>query len=383
MGHEGGVRTDRNRNTILAEFIELGVDGVLWLDSDMVYPPDIIERYLELEKLHGEMSIIGALYFKRSAPHSPIGYTASDDPRRPYRPIMPQLIKRGTIYEVEGLGYGGMYVPMSVYEKMGEKKWTKYGENFHDPKAESGNLTHDLVFCRDAREAGIKIFLHGSVRPGHIGEKLITEEDFFDNFPPRLLKHIKVLVCMPTTDTSLAYKAIAVMQARAGYPNVNFMAIEDENRDGFIAVANNCFKEFANDYHFFVYTAQDAMVANNWLANMLLEQYKTQKPLMAFNDGKWEGSLASFGMVEVMWAKQNYDGDLFFPGYHSHYADTELTQLAKSKKEYGYAPMAIMLEVDYDKGTTGDAKLNKKDKKLYTKRIKKLVQDPFLRKQFS
>lgn len=376
----GGVRTDRNRNGILKEFIKEEVDYILWLDADMVFPADILERYLELEKLHGEMSVIGCLYFKRTPDYTPIGYIDSGNPEKPFRPVMPQMIKRGKIYEVTGLGYGGMLVPMKVYDALGEKKWTRYGENFHNPEATEGNLTHDLVFCKDVREEGFKIFLHGSVRPGHIGEILVDEDTFFNHFPPRLLPGIKVQVIMPTTDVELAKKSAEIMKARAGY-DCEILIVEDKERHGFVRTVNDFFKK--TNAHFLVYTAQDAFVGNNWLAEALLEQFKTQAGLTAFNDGKWDGRLASFGMVEVGWAKQNYDGDLFFPEYNSHYCDTELTQIAKEKKSYCYAKDAIMMEIDYDKPVGKSKGTNRKDKKLYRKRIKKVVKDKELQKEFS
>lgn len=381
LRYQQGVRTDRNRNIILKDFMEADVDAVLWLDSDMVFPQDIIERYLEIEKLHGELSVIGCLYFKRTDGHKPIGYVDSGDPERPFRPVMPQLIKRGKIYEVTGLGYGGMMVSMNVYKKLGEDKWTKYGDNFHNPDATDGNLTHDLVFCKQVRDAGFQIFMHGSIRPGHIGEKLITEQDFFDKFPPKLFDGTKIAVCMPSVDMELAQKAAEVMKKRAGY-DCDILVVEDAERNGFIHTVNSVFKQKSDDYHFFVYTAQDAFVGQNWLANALLEQFKTQAGLTAFNDGKWDGELASFGMVECGWAKNNYDGNLFHPKYHSHYADTELTQIAKEDRNYCYAKDAVMIEVDYNKALGKEGGVNKKDRQLYRNRVHKVLKSKELKDQF-
>lgn len=377
---QGGVRTDRNRNAILKDFIDKGdIDYILWLDADMVYPHDIIKRYLELKKLHGEMSVIGCLYFKRSSPHSPIGYVDSGKDDKPFRPLMPQMVKKGKIYEVTGVGYGGMMVPMEVYDKLGDEKWTHYGVNFHIPDAEDGNLTHDLEFCRTVKKHGFKIFLHGSVRPGHIAEKLITEEDFYDNFPPRLLKGLKVMVAIPATDEKLATKAAKVMGKRAGY-DCDIRVILDKNKKGYTHVINSAYMVNNKKYDFFVYTAQDVFVGSNWLAEALKEQFKSQAGLISFNDGKWNGQLASFGLVETLWANKNYGGNLFYPEYKSHYGDTELTQIAKHDKNFSYAKDAVMLEVDYKKAI-GKGHVNKDDKKLYKQRIKDLVSDE-LAKQF-
>lgn len=372
LRYQRGVRTDRNRNIILIDFIEEKVDYVLWLDADMIYPSDIIERYLDIKKHNTEPSVIGCLYFKRTGDYSPIGYVDSGDPERPFRPLMPQLIKKGTIYEVTGLGYGGMMVDMKVYEGMGEDKWTRYGENFHNPQATTGNLTHDLVFCQDVKKHGFKIFLHGSIRPAHISDKMVTEKDFFDNFPPRMLDGVKIDVVMPTTDVELAMKSAEVMKARAGY-DCNIIIVEDKSRTGYVQTINKAFETSKSD--FFVYTAQDAFVGKDWLKNALIEQFRTQADLIAFNDGKWGGALAGFGLVNTSWAKLNYKGELFHPEYHSHYGDTELTQLAKHDNSFGYAENAIMMEIDYNKAIGKGGGVVKRDKKLYKKRIKDSVSE--------
>ena len=356
-------------NTDSGSFVG-GVGDACFHNCDMIFPADIIERFLEVKKFEKEPALIGCLYFKRTPDYNPIGYVDSDNPQQPYRPVMPQLIQKGKIYEVTGLGYGGMMVPMAIYEKMGVDKWTHYGDNFHNPHATSGNLTHDLEFCRSVKKAGFKIFMHGSVRPGHIGEKLITEEDFYNKFPPKLLKGLTVDVVMPTTDLEQAKKTAEALKARAGY-SCDIKIVEDKKRVGYVKTINSAFRD--SKANFFVYTAQDAFPGQNWLANALIEQFRTQAELVSFNDGKWNGQLAGFGLVARTWGITNYNGDLFYSGYHSHYGDTELTQIAKEKGTFTHAKEAIMLEVDYIKAIGESRGVVKADKKLYKKRIKKLV----------
>jgi hypothetical protein len=48
MIHKRGVRTDANRNAILAEAIkDRSIDYILWLDADMIYPLDIVVKYVK------------------------------------------------------------------------------------------------------------------------------------------------------------------------------------------------------------------------------------------------------------------------------------------------------------------------------------------------
>jgi hypothetical protein len=90
--------------------------------------------------------------------------------------------------------------------------------------------------------------------------------------------------------------------------------------------------------------------------------------LVCFHDGKWNGHLASFGAVQMSWCRTVYGGEIFYPGYHSHYGDTELTQIAKSQGRYAYAENAVMLEVDFNKIFGKGKGVVKADKDLFKKR---------------
>jgi hypothetical protein len=95
---------------------------------------------------------------------------------------------------------------------------------------------------------------------------------------------------------------------------------------------------------------------------------------LGFNDGKWQGALASFGLASRAWAAANYakeaaagaeQGPFFHPSYQRHYADAELTVLAMQAKGYVYEPNSVLVEVDWAKdGQTVDPA----DRALYRQR---------------
>jgi hypothetical protein len=387
-----GTRTDQNRNTILQEVLKDDtVDYILWLDSDMLYPATIIERYFDVLDMGLTIDVIGCLYFKRSYPYDPIAYEYNKDPGnkdiKPYRTILPSAIREDTIIEVDGIGYGGMMVNMNVYKKLGDKKWTVYGSNFHLPFDAPDHMTHDLVFCNDVKQAGMSIKLHGAVRPGHFCLHPVTMEDWqrvneeefrFKHNPP------KVLVIMPATNKEQATMAAEIMRKRAGADCDIAVVMDDEGR-GFVHVVNQIAKTYSHEV--IVYTAQDALVGDEWLKKALLRMLVTDAGLVSFHDGKWGGKLASFGMVQRSWFKDIYEGSLFYPGYWGNYADTELTQIAKQQGRYAYAPKAVMLEVDYEKALGRGKGVVAADKKLFKKRKKGgfggLVTDKELLEEFS
>lgn len=354
IAYKQGVRTDRNRNDILKIALDSGkFDYILWLDEDMLYPHDIILRYLEAEP-----EIIGCLYFKRSEPFDPIGYLKGKTEGK-YAPLNPVAIpKDKNTMEVDALGYGGMMVSMKTYEKMGDKKWTHYGENYHLPFESEGRLTHDIQFCKEAQECGVKILMHTKVKPGHIGERVVTETDYKlkDNKLPT------VTVIMPTTDMVMAQKAAKLMKSRAGYP-CRIIIAEDLDRSGFMKTFQNTLDKNPSD--FYVYTAQDAFVGNDWLKIAMNKMEETNAGLLAFNNGRWGGKMAAFGLVRHEWMVKNYGGRLFYEGYECHYADVELTLIAKQQGKFAYDGDSVMTEIDFDKDGKGT---NAHDKTLFAKR---------------
>ena len=336
--YQQGVRTDRNRNQILNRALERGgVDYILWLDSDMIFPNDIIEKYLESKK-----EVIGCLYFKRTEPHQPIGYVKSEDPDKPYRPIRPDQLREKGVYKVDGLGYGGMMVKMSVYEKLGEKKWTNYGDQFHNPNSKGlDSMSHDLRFCYDCQSEGIDIYLHSEVKPAHIGEIEVTEKDWYRCYRD------KIIVIMPHIDWQLANKTANLLKERSGITNecdVEYFIVEDTERSGFITTVNHFFKKEYGDYY--VYLAQDVFPGLNWLKIAYDTIKREKKGLLGFNAGRWHDRLASFGMVSRGFAEEIYGDKLFNDEYKSHFADVELTLIAKEMNQFVYEPKAVLFELD-------------------------------------
>lgn len=167
-----------------------------------------------------------------------------------------------------------------------------------------------------------------------------------DALPEVLGKPDQPLVVMPFIDADLARRSATQIGGRAG-AGVRILCIQDGKRHGFMAVANAAFRRSVAPQ--FGYVAQDAFGGRDWLAMALKALATRQGGLLAFNDGKWSGALAAFGLVEREWAHGNYDGDLFHPGYRRHYGDVELTLIAMQQKKFRFDPLSLMVEVDWGK----------------------------------
>ena len=171
-----------------------------------------------------------------------------------------------------------------------------------------------------------------------------------------------LVMVMPYTDVALARRTTELLARRAACDGL-LLAVHDAERAGFIAVANRIFR--ASRSALFGYVAQDAFAGREWGKRVIAALRDQKHGLLGFNDGKWSGLLAAFGVARRIWAGKNYAGDLFFPGYTSHYADVELTLLALEQGAYAYDPNCVMIEVDYEK----DGKpVNQSDQKIFAER---------------
>jgi hypothetical protein len=100
---------------------------------------------------------------------------------------------------------------------------------------------------------------------------------------------------------------------------------------------------------YFCYVAQDAYAGEFWLDYALDTIKKTKSGLLSFNDGRFFGKIAVFGLVSRQWLNTIYGKFLFYPKYKSHFADTELSIIASQTNKLVFNPNSLLIEVDYEK----------------------------------
>jgi len=167
------------------------------------------------------------------------------------------------------------------------------------------------------------------------------------------------LVVMPVIDLEMGKRSATLAATRANAEGV-VLVVLDTARLGLVHIHNQVFKSTKSVYY--AYLAQDAFVGREWLSLGLSALNQKTAGLLAFNDGKWQGQLASFGLARREWVKSIYPESFFFEGYKSHYADTELTLIAREQGRYAYDPNAVVMEVDWNKDT---ASTQQDDKSLF------------------
>lgn len=159
------------RNNLAARAIQLGADYVLWLDSDMVFAPDILER-LFADYSAGKGDIISGLYFRRVAPFKPVLFSAVESTAEGPFTAEPESIP-DDVFEIAGCGFGCVLMPTEVLmDVIG-----KYGNPF-DP---INGMGEDLSFCWRARQCGYRIVCDPAVSLGHVAN-MVVDRSFFDSY---------------------------------------------------------------------------------------------------------------------------------------------------------------------------------------------------------
>ncbi|WP_018984655.1 glycosyltransferase family 2 protein [Salinimonas chungwhensis] len=159
-----------------------------------------------------------------------------------------------------------------------------------------------------------------------------------------------VTVVMPCIDEGLGQRAAHILSSRAGCDATIIIAMDD-TKSGFISTLNKVAR--SSDSRFITYVAQDAFPGREWL-KIAIESIETNRAgLLAFNDGKWFGRIASFGLVRKSWIENFYDKEILYSHYKSHKADNEITVLAKLDNSFVYNSDSTLIEVDYNKDKGG------------------------------
>jgi hypothetical protein len=196
------------------------------------------------------------------------------------------------------------------------------------------------------------------------------------------LNVVGTLVVLPVINLEMGKRAATLAASRANAEGLILLVL-DTARIGLVKIHNQVFQNSKST--FYAYLAQDAFVGRNWLSLGVEALDIKSAGLLGFNDGKWQGQLASFGLARRDWVKEVYGGSFFFEGYNSHYADTELTLIAREQGRYAYEPNAVVIEVDWDKDTKPST--NGQDKSLFKTRAAQgfagRVMSPELRSLFS
>lgn len=161
------------RDKIACKAINKGYTHILWLDSDMVFGPDLLEDL----QFCGKPFVTG-ICASRRPPYVSCVFTQIDDINHMARveEIPPDP------FEVQGCGFACVLMETRILEDV---MMSNHGTCFL-PMASYGE---DLAFCIRARRLGHHIWADPAVRPGHVSHQAVYYPDAHEQYMRGLDNH--------------------------------------------------------------------------------------------------------------------------------------------------------------------------------------------------
>lgn len=166
---------DLNRNRLVKKALELKIDAVLFLDADMIHPPDLVTRMIENIKKTGP-AVVSGLYFKKAPPFAPVSANKifPDDEQKmfPINTESADAAGSNGLLECDVVGMGAAMISTEVLEAI-EPPWFQY-EVYK--KTGEQTVTEDVPFCRKVKQAGYRIYTDINLECGHLTSVTITRD---------------------------------------------------------------------------------------------------------------------------------------------------------------------------------------------------------------
>ena len=156
-----------SRNTLAKQCITGNFDAVLWLDSDMVFDPDVLEKMVK--HLEAGRDFVTGLYFRRKRPYTPVLFKELH--------FEEQLHWEGyddypedELFTVAGCGFGCCITSKNLLLDvlLNHRTW-------FTPLEHAGE---DVAFCCRARELDYEIWCDPTIKCGHVGATIYDEKVF-------------------------------------------------------------------------------------------------------------------------------------------------------------------------------------------------------------
>lgn len=220
---QGAGRLERGRNDAAAMFCDghPEADALMFVDSDMGWDPDGIERLAQVMDDTGH-PIIGGLCFGTK----PVGVGAQQAMQNEWFPTLYRWVDDGAfdtahvypadeLVEVGATGAAFLMIHRTALEALR----AEHGDHWFDPVT-VGDRTfgEDLSFCRRATDAGLKVHVHTGIRASHLKQRWYTESDYVDDRRPR---SAAVTVVIPVKDRlDLTQAVVGKLNEQGGWTDL-------------------------------------------------------------------------------------------------------------------------------------------------------------------
>lgn len=146
-----------SRTRLANEALDYGATHLLWLDSDIHFPANVVNKFLEHDR-----DIVAANYSTRYAPYRSVAFINPQDTEQ-------RLETRFGLHKIWSVGMGCMMVKRQVFEEL-PKPWFSHAYD-KDTDTYSGE---DIYFCNQAGHHGFEVWLDAEIQLAHLGTKAHT-----------------------------------------------------------------------------------------------------------------------------------------------------------------------------------------------------------------
>jgi GT2 family glycosyltransferase len=180
------------RNQVAAQLIQSDCDWLLWVDTDMGFAADSLDKLLMVAD-PTERPIVGGLCFAaRQYAHDgmngywtkpqPTIYTWLDNPDGGSGFTICPLYPVNSIMQVAATGSAFILIHRSVFEKIAEQ----FGPTWYDrtPAPNGELLGEDISFCVRASVVEVPVHVHTGVRTSHYKGHWVQEKDHWRAYNP-------------------------------------------------------------------------------------------------------------------------------------------------------------------------------------------------------
>lgn len=152
-----GQSPAKNRNVIAEAALENGCTHVFYIDDDLVFEADALDRLL----VHADKDVVSGLYLMRNFPHYPLAFDEVRENENGKCKFMFLTPDKEGLVRVVNCGFGFVLIKTDVFRKL-EKPWVRLGE------IEKDEWCDDVAFFNRVRKAGFKLYCDLDIRLGHM-----------------------------------------------------------------------------------------------------------------------------------------------------------------------------------------------------------------------
>lgn len=162
------------RNNLAKQAVDNNFDRILWLDSDIIFDPDLMVKLAD--HLDHGLEYVSGLYFKRQYPTEPVCFKTIVQEQDGKELITKSMIysdyPKNQLFECDATGFGAVMMNVDLIKRVKDK--------FGLPFSPHLGLGEDMSFCWRAKQVGVKLYCDSRIKLKHIGSIAYSESTYLE-----------------------------------------------------------------------------------------------------------------------------------------------------------------------------------------------------------